>query len=134
MKYWEESATSKRRTKRNEKFQFRQYISCISLKGGHSFSTSARTGREAKQKRTPCVQRRGDDTPTYVRKKASFACILLYFHISFSVVFGDGSHYCFTKTLAMIIFLSLKCSTVFFCMELLIGYLKRFSLDKGPDG
>ena len=46
--------------------------------------------------------------------------------LPYFVVFGVDFHYCFNQIFAMIIFLSVKCFSVYFSMELFIGYLKTF--------
>ena len=99
------------------------------INGGHSFSTYAQRGRGVKQKRTPCVQGgRGAYTWKYVRKNVPFARVLRYFHMleAFTMLCCHWRRlsFQFYKTFAMIIFLSLKCFSVYFSMELCIGYLK----------
>ena len=56
-----------------------------------------------------------------------FSYAKYFYHTLLS--FCDGFRYCFYKTFAMIIFLSLKCFTVFLPMELLLGYSKTFLLE-----
>ena len=71
---------------------------------------------------------------TYV-KTSLFARIFYYFHAQGTFVIlcclWRRLSLLFYKTFGMITFLSLKCSTVFFSMELLISCLKTFSLEMG---
>ena len=76
-----------------------------------------------------------NETSKYICKKSLFVCILLYFHMQ-----GTFTILCclwcqlsvlLYKAFAMIIVQSLKCSTGFLSMSLLIGYLKTFLLEMG---
>ena len=75
-------------------------------------------GEAVKQKCTPFVEEEG---VLYVLGN-TFRCKAL---IPYTVVFGDDFHYCFHKTFAKIIFLSLIYFTVLFSMKLLTRYLNN---------
>ena len=77
---------------------------------GQSFSTYAQRGEGVKQKRTPCVQGGGGLYMEVRTQKRPFLHVFCF-------------HYCFTKHF-LTIFLSLKCFSVYFSMELFNGYLK----------
>ena len=86
-------------------------------------------GGGVKQKHTPCVHAgRGAYTWKYVRKMSLFTRVLSYFHMleasTILCCLWRRLSLLFYKTFAMIIFLSLKCFSVYFSMELFIGYLK----------
>ena len=53
--------------------------------------------------------------------------------LSYFVLFGDNSHYCFIKHLLCLL-LSLKCFTASFSVKLMIIYLSTFQLEmRGSD-
>ena len=58
------------------------------------------------------------------------SCAENFYHTLLSL--ASNSLLLYKKT-AMIISLSLKCFTVYFSMEIFIGYLKTFPLEKGGD-
>ena len=101
---------------------------------GHSFSRYAQKGRGPSKCVRPAYKegRWLTHGSTYA-KMSLFARVLLDFHMleAFTILccLWRRLSLLFYKTFAMIIFLSFKLFTVYFFMELFIGYLKKFPLE-----